>query len=61
MNVWYAFQETENERSEGIWDTGTKDLEKAKEWLIEQKEKGNVSAQIAVIDDNDNFCIDIMK
>lgn len=50
--VWFAVQET----SEDAWDNGSYDLDEAKKMLQEQ---GN--GLIAVIDEDDNFCVEEMQ
>lgn len=48
MAVWYAVQE----KSEDAWDNGSHDLHEAVQMLAEQG-----SGLIAIIDDDDNFCL----
>lgn len=48
MTIWYAVQN----KSEDAWDNGSHDLHEAMQMLAEQG-----SGVIAVIDDDDNFCI----
>lgn len=49
--IWYAVQESR----EDAWDDGSHDLHEAVQMLAEQ---GSYSGLIAVIDEDDNYCID---
>lgn len=51
MSIWYAVQENR----EDAWDNGSHDMHEAVQMLAEQ---GSYSGLIAVIDEDDNFCID---
>lgn len=52
MTVWYAVQE----KSEDAWDNGSLDIHEAVQMLAEQG-----SGVIAIIDDDDNFCLDAIE
>lgn len=52
MTVWYAVQGNR----EDAWDNGSHDMQEAVQMLAEQG-----SGLIAVIDDDDNFCLDAIK
>lgn len=52
MTIWYAVQE----KSEDAWDNGSLDLHEAVQMLAEQG-----SGLIAIIDDDDNFCLDAIE
>lgn len=49
MTIWYAVQK----KSEDAWDNGSHDLREAVQMLAKQK-----SGLIAVVDEDDNFCLD---
>lgn len=49
MTIWSAVQE----KGEDAWDNGSHDLREAVQMLAEQG-----SGLIAIIDDDDNFCLD---
>ena len=49
MSIWYAVQENR----EDAWDNGSHDMHEAVQMLAEQR-----SGLIAVIDEDDNYCID---
>lgn len=58
-DIWYAYQETEDEREEGAWDgAGTENRDQAIQWLRDQLASGNAEAQVAVVDTVDSFCIE---
>ena len=61
MNIWCAYQETEDERDEGRWDgDGTENRDEAEEWLRDQESAGNFDAQVAIIDCDHDYCIDVI-
>lgn len=52
MKIWYAVQE----KGEDAWDNGSLDMQEAVQMLAEQG-----SGMIAIIDDDDNFCLDVIE